>query len=78
MRTCHSFTTDGTLDAGLPDARRVATSLGLAIAGPLSVLIEVKKLGRVPQVAPIVGQMIAQGRRISARLRAAMLPEVGE
>ncbi|HEV2461817.1 MAG TPA: DUF3368 domain-containing protein, partial [Ktedonobacterales bacterium] len=60
------------------NARRVATSLGRAITGSLSVLIEAKKLGHIAQVAPIVDRMIAQGRRFSARLRAAVLNEAGE
>jgi uncharacterized protein len=60
------------------NARRVATSVGLAITGSLSVLIKANKLGHIAQVAPIVDRMIAQGRRFSARLRAAVLIEAGE
>lgn len=49
--------------------RRVAQRLHVTIAGSLTVLLEAKSQGSIPAVAPIVDQMIAQGRRISPTLR---------
>ncbi|HKV84749.1 MAG TPA: DUF3368 domain-containing protein [Ktedonobacterales bacterium] len=59
-------------------ARRIAARLGLPIAGSLTVLIEAKRRGHIPLVTPIVDQMIAQGRRISDRLRMTVLQLAGE
>lgn len=58
--------------------RGVAARLGLPVAGSLIVLLEAKQQGLLPLVAPVVDQMIAQGRRISPRLRAEVLKRVGE
>lgn len=59
-------------------ARRVAVRLGLSIAGSLTVLVEAKRRGLIPLVEPVVDQMIAQGRRISAGLKAHVLQLAGE
>ncbi|HEX6123015.1 MAG TPA: DUF3368 domain-containing protein, partial [Ktedonobacterales bacterium] len=59
-------------------ARQVAAGLGLAVAGSLTVLIEAKKRGLIPQVGPTIEEMIAQGRRISERLKAHVLQLAGE
>jgi hypothetical protein len=58
--------------------RAVAERLGLPVAGSLTVLLEAKQQGHVPLVAPIIDQMIAQGRRISPRLRDEVLRRAGE
>jgi uncharacterized protein len=58
--------------------RAVAEQLGLPVVGTMTVLIEAKRQGHVPLVAPIIDQMIAQGRRISPRLRAEVLTRAGE
>jgi uncharacterized protein len=58
--------------------RAVALRLGLPVAGSLSVLLLAKQHGLVPLVAPILDQMVAQGRRISPRLRAEVLARAGE
>jgi uncharacterized protein len=58
--------------------RAVAEQLGLPVAGSLTVLLEAKRQGHVRLIAPILDQMIAQGRRISQRLRAEVLKRAGE
>lgn len=58
--------------------RRVATARGLPVVGTLSVLVRAKAMGLLPQVKPIVDQMIAQGRHISPSVRAAILHAAGE
>jgi uncharacterized protein len=65
----------------LPDERRGRTAaerLGLPVAGSLTVLLEAKRQGHVPLIAPVLDQMIAQGRRISPRLRDEVLRRAGE
>lgn len=57
--------------------RAVAEQLGLPVVGTMTVLIEAKRQGHVPLVAPIIDQMIAQGRRISPQLRAEVLRRAG-
>jgi uncharacterized protein len=59
-------------------ARREAARLGLPVAGSLSVLVAAKQRGLLPAVAPVVDQMIAQGRRIGNNLRAKILALAGE
>jgi predicted nucleic acid-binding protein len=58
--------------------RAVAEQLGLPVAGSLTILLEAKRQGHIPLVAPIINQMIARGRRISPRLRAEGLRRAGE
>lgn len=58
--------------------RAVAEQLGLPVAGSLTVLLEAKRQGHLPLVAPVIDQMIAQGRRISPRLRVEVLRRAGE
>jgi len=59
-------------------ARQVASSLGLTVAGSLTVLVEAKKRGLITHVGPVIEQMIAQGRRISVQLKAHVLQLAGE
>lgn len=59
-------------------ARRAAVQLGLPIAGSLTVLLEAKRRGLIPLVGPILDRMVAQGRRISAPLKARVLDLAGE
>lgn len=59
-------------------ARHVAQRLGLPLAGSMTILLEAKQHGLLPAVAPIVDQMIAQGRRISPALRRIVLDQAGE
>jgi uncharacterized protein len=58
--------------------RAVAERLGLPVIGTMTVLIEAKRQGHISLVAPIIDQMIAQGRRISPQLRAEVLRRAGE
>ena len=58
--------------------RDLAERLGLPVVGTMAVLIEGKLQGHIPLVAPVIDQMIAQGRRISPRLRAEVLKRAGE
>ncbi len=58
--------------------RRLAIRLGLPVVGTLGVLLAAKQSGMLPAVAPVVDQMINQGRRISAELRAKVLRAAGE
>lgn len=58
--------------------RRVAISLGFRVTGTLGVLLDAKRLGLIAAVAPLIDQMIAQGRRISPRLRRFVLDQAGE
>ena len=59
-------------------ARREAVRMGLPIARTLTVLLEAKRRGHLPVVGPIIDQMIAQGRRISASLKIHVLLLAGE
>jgi predicted nucleic acid-binding protein len=58
--------------------RRVATTLGFRIAGTLGILLEAKQHALLTAVAPIIDQMVAQGRRISPTLRRQVLDQAGE
>jgi predicted nucleic acid-binding protein len=58
--------------------RRLAQSLGLPIVGTLGVHLAAKQAGALSAVRPVIDQMILQGRRISARLRAHVLRAAGE
>jgi predicted nucleic acid-binding protein len=58
--------------------RRFARKLGLPIVGTLGVLLAAKQSGLLPAVAPAIDQMIRQGRRISARLKASIIQAAGE
>ncbi len=58
--------------------RRVATAKGLPVVGTLSVLVRAKAMRLLPQVKPIVDQMIAQGRHIGPSVRAQILRAAGE
>lgn len=58
--------------------RAVAMGLGLPVEGSLSVLLVAKQRGLVPLIAPILDQMVTQGRRFSPRLRSEILARAGE
>jgi uncharacterized protein len=58
--------------------RRIARQCGLPVVGTLSVLLAAKQAELLPAVGPIVDEMIRQGRRISAKLRAQVLHSAGE
>ncbi len=58
--------------------RRIARQRGLPIVGTLSVLLSAKQTGLLSAIAPVVDEMIRQGRRISVTLRAQVLRAAGE
>lgn len=53
--------------------RRIARQCRLPVVGSLGVLLAAKQAGLIPVVCPVIDEMIRQGRRISARLRAQVL-----
>lgn len=58
--------------------RRVARERGLPIIGTGAVLVEAKRQGLLPAVAPVLDAMVAQGRYIADRLRLTLLEAAGE
>lgn len=58
--------------------RRIATERGLPVIGTMTVLLRAKQQGLIPAVGPVIATMLAQGRRISPRLRAHVLRIAGE
>jgi len=64
------------LDDGL--ARRIAQSAGLNTWGTLRVLLEGKKSGLTPQIAPLVDKLESAGMWISADIRRRILALAGE
>ena len=59
-------------------ARRIAQSAGLIVWGTLRVLLEAKKLGLTPQIAPLVDKLESSGMWISAEIRRRVLALAGE
>ncbi len=64
------------LDDGL--AWQVAETLGLPLTGTLGLLLDAKRKGLVPAVAPLLDQLHALRFRVSAPTRAAILRLAGE
>lgn len=58
--------------------RRVAAERGLPVIGTMTVLLRAKQQGLLSAVGPVIAIMLAQGRRISPRLRAHVLRIAGE
>jgi predicted nucleic acid-binding protein len=58
--------------------RRLARVLGLPVVGTFGVLLAAKQAGHLRAVAPIIDEMVRQGRHISANLRAKVLAAAGE
>lgn len=59
-------------------ARRVARILGLAHSGTLGILLDAKKAGLIPAVAPIVDQLQSLGFRLGTSTRDTVLRLSGE
>lgn len=59
-------------------ARRVAETLGLRLTGTLGLLIDAKKAGLIPAIAPLLDQLQALRFRVSPHTRAAVLKLAGE
>ena len=64
------------LDDGL--ARRMAETLSIRLIGTLGLLLDAKRVGRVPAVAPLLDQLQALRFRISPLTRAAVIKLAGE
>ena len=64
------------LDAAL--ARRAAEFLGLRLTGTLGVLLDAKRKGAIPQVAPVLSELHALNFRVAAQTRTAVLKLAGE
>ena len=58
--------------------RRVARSLSLPVIGTLGVLLAAKQQALIPAIGPVIEQMRAQGRHISANLCAKVLRDANE
>lgn len=58
--------------------RRIALARDLPVIGTGAVLVEAKRQGVIPAIAPVLDAMIAQGRHISTRLRATLLAAADE
>lgn len=59
-------------------ARRIATHVGLPVAGTLAVLLRAKQHGVITAVRPYITQMQSQGRRFHPDLLARLLEDAGE
>lgn len=59
-------------------ARRIATRMGLPIAGTLAVLLRAKQQGIIAVLRPYIIQMQNQGRRFHPDLITRLLTEAGE
>lgn len=59
-------------------ARRIAAQRDVPIVGTLGVLLAAKQTGLLPRVRPVLTALVAQGRRISPRLREDVLRLAGE
>jgi uncharacterized protein len=54
-------------------ARRVAEALGLPLIGTLGIILEAKRKGLIPAVAPFLEQLQASGFRLAPHTQAAVL-----
>ena len=59
-------------------ARRAAEFLGLRLTGTLGVLLDAKRKGAIPQVAPVLSELHALNFRVAAQTRTAVLKLAGE
>jgi hypothetical protein len=59
-------------------ARQEATALNLPVRGTLGVLLDAKRQGIIPAVAPILDQLDTLRFRVSALTRKAVLDQAGE
>jgi uncharacterized protein len=59
-------------------ARRIATRIGLQVAGTLAVLLRAKQQGLITAIRPYIMQMQSQGRRFHPNLVARLLEDASE
>ena len=59
-------------------ARRLALNLGISVAGTAGILLRAKQLGFVPEVRPLLDEIIRRGFRLSPAIREKALDDAGE
>ena len=59
-------------------ARRIAETLGLYLTGTLGLLLDAKRAGLVPAVAPLLDQLQVLRFRVAPHTRTAVLELAGE
>jgi hypothetical protein len=59
-------------------ARRAAAMLGLRVTGTLGLLLDAKRAGLIPAIAPILDQLHALRFRLASHTRSAVLALAGE
>jgi predicted nucleic acid-binding protein len=59
-------------------ARRAALALNIRLTGTLGLLLDAKRLGRIPAVGPLLDRLWQLGFRVSARARKLLLERAGE
>jgi hypothetical protein len=59
-------------------ARRVAETLGLRLTGTLGLLLDAKKAGLIPAIAPLLDQLQTLRFRVAPHTRVAVLKLAGE
>jgi uncharacterized protein len=59
-------------------ARRLALNLGLPVAGTAGVLLRAKRLDLIPEVRPLLDEIIRRGFRLSPAIRDKVLVDAGE
>lgn len=59
-------------------ARSVAEQLGLQLTGTLGLLLDAKRAGLVPEVAPLIDRLQALGFRLAKHTHSAVLKLAGE
>ena len=60
------------------DARRVARQLGIPLTGALGLLLDAKRGGLIPAVAPLLDDLDRYNFHMSPRVRATILRAAGE
>jgi predicted nucleic acid-binding protein len=59
-------------------ARRAALALNVKFTGTLGLLLDAKRMGRIPAVGPLLDRLRQLGFRVSARARRLLLERAGE
>jgi predicted nucleic acid-binding protein len=59
-------------------ARRLALNLGISVAGTAGILLRAKQLGFVPEVRPLLDEIIRRGFRLFPAIREKVLDDAGE
>jgi hypothetical protein len=59
-------------------ARRLALNLGLPVVGTAGILLRAKRLGFIPELRPLLDEVIRRGFRLSPAIREKLLTDAGE